>query len=159
MIVDSFRNGKFIPDEGKIKIGTNIDLAFYTPELPLDISRGKLIDEITNKIDNPDQRRSVSILRYFGFSNNAIYNQDVRTLSLGEKKRLALVIIMLKQPNLIILDEPTGDYMSKEIKEKLAESLKKYEGTLIVISHDLDFIEQIKFDKKLFFPEGKISIV
>ena len=65
---------------------------------------------------------------------------------------------MLRNPNLLVLDEPAGDYMPDEIKQRLASALEKFDGTLIIVSHDLGFIEQIKFNRRLLFPEGRVQI-
>lgn len=65
---------------------------------------------------------------------------------------------MLENPNFIILDEPTGDWMPEEIKERLASALQSFNGTLIVVSHDTEFIKLLNPDKVLQMPEGSIKI-
>lgn len=158
MIIDTIQDGSFLPDKGRIEIGAGVQMSYYTPEVPSDITSGLLIDEVTEKIDNHDQGKATSALRFFGFPKTAIYKQDVSTLSSGEKKRLTLAKIIIKQPNFIILDEPTGDYMPEQIKERLANVLEKFDGTLILVSHDLEFINSLKITKELQMPEGKVVI-
>lgn len=158
MIAESIQGGTFLPDEGVIRIGAGIELGYYMPEVPIDIKHGLLIDELTRNTSRHDQGKASSILRFFGFSSTSIHRQDVRTLSSGEKKRFALARIMIKQSNFIILDEPTGDYMPEEIKERLASALDKFNGTLILVSHDRDFIKRLKIDKELDMPKGKVII-
>lgn len=158
MIVHQATGGEFLPTEGVIKIGSNIDIGYFSPDTT-DVSKsGPLIDEVTTKMNIDNKGRATSVLRFFGFSNTAIYNQDVKTLSSGEKKRVTLAKIMLRNPNLLVLDEPTGDYMPDEIKQRLAGALEKFDGTLIIVSHDLGFIEQIGFDRRLLFPEGRVQV-
>lgn len=158
MIIDTIRNGNFLPDEGRIEVGVGVQMSYYTPEVPSDITSGLLIDEVTEKIDNHDQGKAASVLRFFGFPKTAIYKQNVNTLSSGEKKRLALAKIIIKRPNFIILDEPTGDYMPEQIKERLASILEKFDGTLILVSHDLKLINSLKITKDLQMLRGKVVI-
>lgn len=158
MIVDSAQGGDFLPDSGKIKVGTGVDIGYFSPEIPADTGSGLLIDEVTKRIGLNNLGKASSILRFFGFPSNAIFSQDVRTLSFGEKKRLMLAKIMLRQPNFLILDEPTGDYMPDEIKERLAKALSKYPGTLILVSHDQEFIDKTGVDHRLEMFEGKAVI-
>lgn len=158
MIISAFTNGNFPPDEGVIIPGLSIDFGYFLPEL-LNISKeGLLIDEVTKVIENKNESRAISVLRFFGFSSKAAYNQNVRTLSSGERKRLALAKIMLQNPNFIILDEPTGDYMPNIIKARLVSALRDYDGTLIVVSHDPEFINQLNPDKELDMPKGRVKI-
>ena len=158
MIVHQATGGEFLPTEGAINIGSNIDVGYFSPDTT-DVSKsGSLINEVTTKMNINNKGRATSVLRFFGFSNTAIYNQDVKTLSSGEKKRVTLAKIMLRNPNLLVLDEPAGDYMPDEIKQRLASALEKFDGTLIIVSHDLGFIEQIKFNRRLLFPEGRVQI-
>lgn len=158
MIASAAFGGDFSPDEGEIIFGANIDLAYFSPDLVNISKNGLLINEVTRVIDNINEGRAITVLRFFGFSSRAAYNQDVKTLSSGEKKRLELAKIMLRNPNLIILDEPTGDYMPSEIKLRLASALKGYDGTLVVVSHDTEFINELGPDKELVMPEGRIEI-
>lgn len=158
MIADSIKGEGFLPDKGVIKVGVGIKLGYYTPEVPSDIAQGILVDVLTNSVDMQNKGKSASILRFFGFSNMAIHKQDTRTLSSGEKKRFALARIMINHPNFIILDEPTGDFMPDQIKDRLANALNNYDGTFILVSHDQDFIGRLKIDKELDMPEGKLVL-
>lgn len=157
-IVESINGGIFLPEEGKIKVGAGIKLGYYTPEVPSDILPGILIDSLANSGQAKNKGSAASILRFFGFSSNAIHKQDTRTLSSGEKKRFALARIMINHPNFIVLDEPTGDFMSEEIKERLANALDSFDGTFVLVSHDVDFIKRLKINKELGMPDGKVTI-
>lgn len=158
MIVHTATGGDFLPTEGELSVGSNVKIAYFTPEDSGVSKHGLLIEEATRVMDNKNNGRATAVLRFFGFSGASVYNQDVSTLSSGEKKRLALAKIMLKNPNLIILDEPTGDYMSDEIKDRLASALQGYDGTLILVSHDTSFIDKLKLHKELHMPQGKVVI-
>jgi ATP-binding cassette subfamily F protein 3 len=162
MIFNTASQGEFIPDEGEITLGENVGLAYFSPEDFedfIDIPKGGLlIDELTKTVKGKDMGKVASVLIFFGFSRKAIYQQKIETLSYGEKKRLALAKIMLENPNFIILDEPTGDWMPEEIKKRLASALRRFNGTLIVVSHDTEFIGLLNPDKVLQMPEGSIKI-
>jgi len=158
MIVDTATNGRFIPDQGEIKIGTGINVSYYYPDILPKTTNGTLLKVMTDSMNKSDQGRYTSILRFFGFSTPTIHNQDLRTLSTGEKKRFSLALIMASGSNLIILDEPTGDYMSEEIKNRLAYAISEFEGTLILVSHDEKFIEKTSVDHILEMPSGKVVI-
>lgn len=158
MIVDTASNGNFIPDQGQIKIGTGINIAYYYPDTLPKVTNGTLLKVMSESMNKNDQGRFTSILRFFGFSTSTIHNQDLRTLSTGEKKRFSLALIMAQEPNFIILDEPTGDYMSEEIKDRLANAISQFEGTLILVSHDPKFIEKASVDHILEMPSGKVNI-
>lgn len=157
MIAQGIHGGDFVPDQGSIAIGTNVDCAYYSPDF-INISRtGSIMDEVTVKIGGDDGRKAASVLRFFGFTPSTVLNLDVGMLSSGEKKRLALAKIMLRDHNLLVLDEPTGDYMPNEIKDRLAHALRGYSGTLVLVSHDTYFLDKLHLDFKLNLPEGKVS--
>lgn len=151
-------NGDFVPDSGRIEAGANVSLGYFTPDITGVAGDATLLEHIATAMESPNMGRLVSVLRYFGFSSEAIYNQKIGTLSSGEKKRLALARLMIDQPNVLILDEPTGDYTSEEMANRLAQSLVGYDGTLILVSHDTDFIQKLPIDRVLHLPQGKVEM-
>jgi len=155
IIAQKVLGGNFVPDEGNITTGTNVNCAYYSADFDSLSTTGSILEELTSKIGINDSRIAASVLRFFGFTPSAILNLDIRMLSSGEKKRLALAKIMLGNYNLLILDEPTGDYMPNEIKKRLAEALNGYQGTVIISSHDAYFLKKLHIDFKLDMPEGK----
>jgi ATP-binding cassette subfamily F protein 3 len=101
-----------------------------------------------------DSKRVRAVLGRFLFTGDRVM-QTVGTLSGGEKTRLALAKLVLAGPNLLVLDEPTThlDPMSREI---IGEALAGYNGTIIAVTHDVDFVGQIKPDTLLMMPAGKL---
>lgn len=158
MVAHIALDGEFTPDEGEIKVGAAVDTAYFVSDETGSLGKGKLLDEVVKTMRVKNEGATASALRFFGFSGSAIYNQDVRTLSSGERKRLALAKIMLQNPNLLILDEPTGDYMSDDVKTRLAKAINGFTGTLILVTHDQDFIELLDMKYDLQMPSGRINI-
>jgi ATP-binding cassette subfamily F protein 3 len=94
------------------------------------------------------------VLGRFLFNGDRVF-QRIETLSGGEKTRLALAKMVLDGPNLLVLDEPTShlDVLSRSI---IGESLGQYRGTIISVTHDVDFVRDLHPDTLLLMPEGKI---
>ncbi|NMB56419.1 ABC-F family ATP-binding cassette domain-containing protein [Candidatus Beckwithbacteria bacterium] len=157
MIAHSFLGGDFLPDQGQLNTGKgNVDLAYFAPDLDVPATS----DSIIKNFDSQYNQQTVArVLRFFGFRTRAIYDQPADTLSFGEKRRLALARIMLAKPNTLLLDEPTGDFMPLDVKQRLAKALSEYKGTLILVSHDTEFIKLLKLNKKLNMPRGNIDIL
>ena len=76
-------------------------------------------------------------------------------LSGGEKVRLMFSRMMLKRANVIILDEPTN-HLDPDTQAIIGENFRDYEGTILLVSHNVDFVEQIGINRMLILPEGKI---
>lgn len=145
--------GEVTPDSGSVKIGTNLEIALF------DQTRAQLDPDMTlwdSLTGDPDMRVSgkadqvmvrgmpkhvVGYLKEFLFSD-AQARAPVRSLSGGEKARLLLAKIMAKPSNLLILDEPTND-LDIETLDLLQEILGDYDGTVLLVSHDRDFIDRV----------------
>ncbi len=133
LILDSFN-----ADNTNIKYGVNVFPAYYDQEhteLNEDLTIFEEILEANPKLTNNEIR---SLLATFVFIGDEV-NKKIKTLSGGEKGRVALAKIMLSKANLLILDEPTNhlDLMSKEVLEN---AINNYQGTVLYISHDRYFI-------------------
>lgn len=126
--------------EGEIKKGYNVKIGYYAQNQTQLLDLNKTVFETIDDIAVGDVRKQVrSILGSFLFSGETI-EKKVSVLSGGEKSRLALACLLLEPVNLLILDEPTNhlDMLSKDI---LKNALLEYDGTLIVVSHDRDFLQ------------------
>jgi ATP-binding cassette subfamily F protein 3 len=126
--------------EGDLKLGHNSMIGYFAQ------NQASLLDEdltVFQTIDNiavGDVRTKIKdILGAFMFRGEQI-NKKVRVLSGGEKTRLAMVKLLLEPVNLLILDEPTN-HLDLKTKDILKEALRAFEGTIILISHDRDFLE------------------
>ncbi len=136
--------GELTPDAGKIKLSPAVEFSYF------DQRRADLVPEwsvwrnICPDGDHIDvrgkNRHVIGYLKDFLFDSDMAH-QPVQTLSGGQKNRLMLAKILAHPKNFLILDEPTND-LDMETLDMLEEILAEYEGTLIVVSHDRDFLDQ-----------------
>ncbi len=123
---------------GKIKLGSNINIGYYDQEHQGINPDKTIFNEISDSFPKLNNLEIRNTLAAFVFTGDDV-NKEIKSLSGGEKGRVALAKIMLSNANFLILDEPTNhlDINSKEILE---EALRNYEGTCLYISHDRYFI-------------------
>ena len=145
--------GQIEPDSGTIKLGSNIDLAVFDQNRAALALNKSLWENLTGDAEigvsgKADQvmvrgqpRHVVSYLKDFLFSD-AQARAPVRSLSGGEKARLLLARIMARESNLLVLDEPTND-LDVETLDLLQDVLADYNGTVLLVSHDRDFIDRV----------------
>ena len=125
--------------EGKLKLGHNVSLGYYSQDIWDMINPDLTVFETIDNVAIGEIRTKIkSILGAFLFQGDDI-DKKVKVLSGGEKSRLALVKLLLTPSNVLLLDEPTNhlDILSKDI---LKNALLQYKGTLIIVSHDRDFL-------------------
>jgi len=125
---------------GELKFGHNVQLAYYAQDQAEMLDGNKTVFETIDDEATGDMRTQVrNLLGGFLFSGEDI-DKKVKVLSGGEKSRLSLAKLMLKPSNLLILDEPTN-HLDMRSKDILKSALLQYEGTLIIVSHDRDFLQ------------------
>lgn len=137
--------GEIIPDKGEVQSGTNVEVAYFDQHRSqLDLDK-TVIDTVGDgKRDlmvNGQPRHVISYLQDYLFEPDRV-NAPVRSLSGGEKNRLLLAKLMLKPSNLLILDEPTND-LDVDTLEMLETLLISYEGTILLVSHDREFVDNV----------------
>ena len=126
--------------EGELKLGHEVQIGYYAQNQQDMLNPEKTVFETLDDVATGDMRVKVkSLLGAFLFSGEAI-EKKVKVLSGGEKARLSLAKMLLFPTNLLILDEPTNhlDMLSKDI---LKSALLQFDGTLIIVSHDRDFLQ------------------
>lgn len=138
---------------GSINYGSKTDIAYYAQEQ-------ELLDLNKTVLENIDSKEySINELRSL-LGNFLFYGDDafklVNVLSPGEKARLSLLKIMLKKANLLLLDEPTN-HLDPETQKIIGQNFADYEGTIILVSHNKHFVNQIGIDRMLILPSGKIT--
>ncbi len=129
-----------LPYHGKMIIGHNVKIGYYAQNQDRFLDPNKTVFETLDDIAVGDVRKRVrDILGQFLFRGEDI-DKKVMVLSGGERARLALAKLMLEPYNLLILDEPTN-HLDMHSKDILKQALQNYDGTLILVSHDRDFLQ------------------
>ena len=125
--------------EGELKIGHNVNIGYFAQnQADLLDSELSVLDTVDRVAEGDIRKRIRDILGAFLFSGEDV-DKKVKVLSGGERTRLAMVRLLLEPYNLLILDEPTN-HLDMRTKDILKEALRKFEGTVIVVSHDRDFL-------------------
>jgi ATP-binding cassette subfamily F protein 3 len=127
--------------EGRAQKGTNVDLGYFDQELSSLIDSNTLFDEIRQLQPDLSDGDVYSILGAFQFPKD-MTDQQIRTLSGGERARISLLKLILERHNTLLLDEPTN-HLDVETREALEDALMDYGGTVIVVSHDRYFLNRI----------------
>ena len=146
---------KELPYEGKIELGHNVEVSFFAQHQAEILDGNKTVFEtIDDAAKNEMRTRVRSLLGAFLFSGETV-DKKVKVLSGGERNRLALCKMLLEDANLLVLDEPTNhlDMLSKEM---LKRAVKEYTGTVIVVSHDRDFLQGLT-EKVIEFKDQNIK--
>jgi ATP-binding cassette, subfamily F, member 3 len=148
--------------DGTVILGHNVSVGYYAQNQAETLFAGSTVLETMEQISPPEMRtRLRNVLGCFMFSGEDV-DKKVSVLSGGERARLALACMLLRPFNLLLLDEPTNhlDMLSKDVLKK---ALLEYDGTLIVVSHDRDFLaglttKTIEFrDKQLYEHLGDVN--
>ena len=147
--------GMLEPQQGHVKLGTNLETAYFD-QIQRDLDREKTVaDNIGEGKEyitlNGKQRHIVGYLKNFLFSPKRALT-PVSCLSGGECNRVVLAKLFTKPANLLVLDEPTND-LDVEMLEVLEERLVEYDGTLIIVSHDRNFLDNV-VTSVLVFEDG-----
>ena len=151
--------GEIQPTSGKIRCGTKLEIAYFDQyRADLDPEKTVMDNVADGKQDievNGVKRHVLGYLQDFLFPPKRA-RTPVKALSGGERNRLLLAKLLLKPNNLLILDEPTND-LDVETLELLEEILTDYQGTLLIVSHDRQFIDNTATECYLFEGEGRLN--
>ena len=148
-------NGELEPISGEAKVGYNVSIGYYAQNQEDVLDRNLTVWETLDNIAVGDIRGKLrDILAQFLFRGEDIAKK-VSVLSGGERARLGMAKFMLQPYNVLALDEPTN-HMDIKSKDILKQALKAYDGTLIVVSHDRDFLEGL-VDKMYEFRDGRVK--
>ena len=129
-----------IPFEGSLKIGYGVKIGYFAQNQAQLLDENKTVFETIDYVAQGDIRTKIrDILGAFMFGGEAS-EKKVRVLSGGERSRLAMIRLLLEPVNLLILDEPTN-HLDMRSKDVLKNALKEFDGTVIVVSHDREFLD------------------
>ncbi len=146
--------GEIEPTEGEIKIGANVNIGYYAQNQD-DLMNGEFtVYDTLDRVAVGDIRtRLRDILGAFLFRGEDV-DKKVKVLSGGERSRLAMARLMLEPHNLLVLDEPTN-HMDMRSKDILKSAIQKFDGTVVVVSHDREFLDGM-VDKVYEFRDGGV---
>lgn len=133
--------GQLTPTRGTIQFGTNVQIGYYDQEQANLNTSNTVLQELWGEYPHVNEKDIRTILGNFLFSGDDVL-KDIHSLSGGEKARLALAKLKMKQANVLILDEPTN-HLDIDSKEVLEAALIDYPGTIIFVSHDRYFMNKI----------------
>jgi ATP-binding cassette subfamily F protein 3 len=139
------------PDQGTLRLGQNVTVAYYDQEMRHLNPQNTILDEVWQVEPWKMVGDMRAYLGRFLFSGEEVF-QTVGTLSGGEKSRVALAKLMLSTANLLVLDEPTN-HLDIPAREVLEQALAAYPGTLLIVSHDRYFLNRI-ISRLLYLRDG-----
>lgn len=129
-----------IPYTGKLKIGHNVQIGYFAQNQAQLLNESISVYDTIDQVATGDMRLKINdLLGAFMFGGEAS-DKLVKVLSGGERSRLAIIRLLLEPVNLLILDEPTN-HLDMQSKDVLKEAIKAFDGTVIVVSHDRDFLD------------------
>lgn len=131
---------KEIDFQGKLELGHNVQIGYFAQNQASLLDESSTVFETIDRIAEGDIRTKIKDILgafMFGGDNSA---KKVKVLSGGEKTRLAMIKLLLEPVNLLILDEPTN-HLDIKTKDIIKDALKEFDGTLIIVSHDRDFLD------------------
>lgn len=145
--------GDLRPERGEIKINPKTDIAYYAQELEQLSLDKTVLENVANDEYTDVQLRTV--LSNFLFTGTDVFKK-VGLLSPGQRARIALCRLLLKRANLLILDEPTN-HLDPETQAIIGDNFRDYAGTIIMVSHNPDFVDQIGITRMLTLPSGHLT--
>lgn len=144
---------KLKPNKGIIDINYKTKIAYYAQEHELLDNNKTIIDNFLDT--NYSDKEIRNCLGRFMFYGDDVF-KEIKTLSPGERARVMLAKISLSGANVLILDEPTN-HLDPETQSKISDIFRDYEGTMLVVSHNEDFVRNLQIERMLILPEGKIT--
>lgn len=148
--------GELHPTEGSVRLGTNLEVAYFDQLRDTLDEEKTVVDNVAEGSDmltiNGKPKHVIGYLQDFLFEPSRA-RQPVKSLSGGERNRLLLAKLFTRPFNLLVLDEPTND-LDTDTLDLLEEQLLQYEGTLLLVSHDREFIDNVVTSTLVFEPWG-----
>lgn len=146
--------GELAPTRGEVRLHPKTDLAYYAQELE-ELDPEATVMENAAAGGDFTERELRGVLANFLFRGDAVYKKAA-VLSPGEKARAALCRILLRRANLLLLDEPTN-HLDPDTQVVIGRNFRTFDGTILVVSHNPAFAEQIGISRMLILPEGRIE--
>lgn len=143
--------GQLKPLGGSISINDKTEIGYYAQEHELLENEKTILENFKTDLSTKDLR---AFLGNFLFSGDDVYKK-ISYLSPGERSRVALAKLALSGANLLILDEPTN-HLDPQTQKIIADTFRDYEGTMLVVSHNVEFVDNLGIERMLMLPSGEI---
>jgi ATP-binding cassette subfamily F protein uup len=151
--------GQLAPQQGRVDLGTNLQIAYFDQHRAILNEELSVAENVMDSSDyveiNGQRKHIIGYLSDFLFSPDRA-RQPVKSLSGGERNRLLLAKVFTKPSNLLILDEPTND-LDVETLELLEDLLMNYQGTVLIVSHDRAFLNNVVTSSLVFDEPGLVN--
>ena len=145
-------SGVLTPMSGIVTVGTKVDVGYYTQEHEgLELDKTILQNFATMDISEKNLRKQLAHFLFYGDDVHKLVN----VLSPGERARVALAKLAMSGSNTILLDEPTN-HLDPETQEIIARVFRDFTGTIIVVSHNPNFVDELGIERMLVLPDGHI---
>jgi ATPase subunit of ABC transporter with duplicated ATPase domains len=145
---------RIAPDLGEVELGHQVALGYYAQEHEGIVGGRSLLDHMREASASGDGELR-GLLGMFGLTGEKVF-QDAATLSGGEKTKLALAQLVAGRHNLLLLDEPTNN-LDPSSRTATGAALAQWPGTMVVVSHDVEFVRALAPDRVLLMPEGTLD--
>lgn len=139
--------GEVCPDWGDVKFGKNVNVGYFSQDMSNLHLNKTVLEELKLSFPAMPDEKLRSFLGSFLFTREDVFKK-VSVLSFGERNRLLISKLAIQKHNFLILDEPTN-HLDINTKEKLAKALNDYLGTILLVSHDKNFLETLNLNKKI----------
>ncbi|HEX4866739.1 MAG TPA: ABC-F family ATP-binding cassette domain-containing protein [Acidimicrobiales bacterium] len=147
--------GQRAPDAGTFHLGHQVVAGYYAQEHEGIHAGRTILEHLREQVPNAPDPQLRAIVGAMGLTGDKVH-QDAGTLSGGEKTKLALGILVAGRHNLLLLDEPTNN-LDPGSREAVAEGLRGWPGSIILVSHDAPFVRDLEPDRVLLMPEGTLD--
>ena len=147
--------GERAPDEGGFRTGHNVVAGYYAQEHEGIRAGRTIMEHLREQVPEGAETDLRAIVGAMGLTGDKVH-QDAGTLSGGEKTKLALGILVAGRHNLLLLDEPTNN-LDPGSREAVAEGLRGWPGSIVLVSHDAGFVRDLQPDRVLMMPEGTLD--
>ena len=147
--------GELAPTTGSFELGHNVVAGYYAQEHEGIHAGRTILEHLREQVPHAPDPMLRSIVGAMGLTGDKVH-QDAGTLSGGEKTKLALGILVAGRHNLLLLDEPTNN-LDPGSREAVAEGLRGWPGSIVLVSHDAQFVRDLEPNRVLLMPEGTLD--
>ena len=148
-------SGESEPNSGSFRLGHGVSLGYYAQEHEGIRAGASVLAHMRDQAPDAEERVLRALLGMFSLTGD-VARQDAGTLSGGEKTKLALAQLVAGRHNLLLLDEPTNN-LDPPSRTGVALALAQWPGTMVIVSHDPEFVEALQPGRVLFMPEGRVD--